>query len=77
MALQAWTLGLTGQMVLIQPNPDAPFDLWLVLAPNVTEADAIAALLVARKTAQGPAGRLAVLDEDGNWQSWQPVCHRR
>lgn len=73
-ALQAWTLGLTGQMVLIQPNPEAPFDLWLVLAPNVTEADAIAALLVARKTAQGPAGRLAVLDEDGNWQSWQPAA---
>lgn len=71
--LQEWIAGKTGQIVLVQPDPEAPYTLMVLMAPGVTDADASAALFAARSTPGGPSGRLAILGNDGVWQSWRPA----
>lgn len=73
-ALAQWAAGRRGDMVLIQPDATQPHDLWLLMGPNVTEAQATTALSAARTTPQGPSGRLSVLDESGQWHSWRPAA---
>lgn len=59
----------TARALLLQPDPAAPGDLWLVLAPDadpVQVANATAGL----RSAGLARGEVALLAADGSWQMW-------
>ena len=68
--LAPWLEGRTAEAVLFIPDDAAPHALWLLVNPQ-TDAGRMATILAqARLSAQGPKGRLSLLDADGKWESW-------
>lgn len=59
--------------MLFIPNGADPAKLWLVVGPGADAAQVARAVADARTDPDGPRGQLAVLANDGTWQSWQPA----
>ena len=76
--LEQWLAQQHAQAVLIQLDATHPNNLWMVRAPGSDVSAIASAIVAARTTAEGPRGQVAVLDRNGQWQSWvapdrQPV----
>ncbi len=76
--LETWLSEQNAQAVLIQLDPSRPNQLWMVRAPGSDVSAIASAIVAARVSAEGPRGQVAVLDQNGRWQSWtapdrQPV----
>lgn len=68
--LDRWLATRQGIAMLLQPDPEAPQDLWLLLGPGADPAYVAAALEVGRRAFDGPRGQLSLLGTDGRWTSW-------
>lgn len=76
--LDTWLRQQNAQAVLLQLDPARPTQIWMLRAPDSDISAIASAIVAARTTAEGPRGQVAVLDREGNWQSWiapdrQPV----
>ncbi|MCC5988819.1 MAG: cellulose biosynthesis cyclic di-GMP-binding regulatory protein BcsB [Pararhodobacter sp.] len=76
--LEEWLAEQRGQAIMLQLDPARPNQMWLLRAPGSDVSAIASAIAAARVTGGGPRGQVAVLDHDGNWQSWfapdrQPV----
>jgi hypothetical protein len=76
--LERWLQEQRGQAIVMQLDPARPNQLWMVRAPGSDISAIASAVVAARTNAEGPRGQVAVLDRNGNWQSWiapdrQPV----
>lgn len=69
--LPEWLAGRNGQALLLRPDPAAPGDLWLVVAPGARLTDVAAALVSLRQAGQA-RGEAALLQADGQWAIWSP-----
>lgn len=69
--LSEWIAGRTGQALVLRPDPEAPGDLWLVMAPGAHMADVAAALDTLRRSGQA-RGEAALLQPNGTWAIWSP-----
>ena len=68
--LESWLEDQRGQAILLQLDPARPNQLWMLRAPGSDVAAIASAIVAARTTAEGPRGQVAVLDHNGQWQSW-------
>ncbi|MBT9385022.1 cellulose biosynthesis cyclic di-GMP-binding regulatory protein BcsB [Pseudooceanicola sp. CBS1P-1] len=79
--LNLWLSSRKADAALVIPDQNMPDDMWLVLGPQVDPAFAAQAVAQARISAEGPHGRVALLNaSDGTWSSWTdtsrpPVLH--
>lgn len=71
--LSSWIQGRRAKLILVQPLSEEPDNLVLALGPTTSVADAATALANTRDMRGGPAGRVAILTEAGNWETWRPV----
>lgn len=74
-ALEPWIEGRSAVAMIVQPDMAVPDDLWLVLGPGLRPPDTEALLTALKdprpgKAADSPQGQLALLADDGRWQSW-------
>lgn len=68
--LDAWLESRQGIAMLLQPDPEAPQRLWLLLGPGTDPAFVAPALEAGRRAFDGPHGQLSLLGDDGRWTSW-------
>ena len=68
--LERWLADRRGIALLLQPDPEVPQDLWLLLGPGADPAFTAAALEAGRRAFDGPRGQLSLLGPDGRWTSW-------
>ena len=68
--LDRWLADRRGIAVLLQPDPELPQDLWLLLGPQADPAFVAAALEAGRRAFDGPRGQVSLLAPDGRWTSW-------
>lgn len=70
-ALADWLASRAGpaRALLLQPDPAAPGDLWLVLAPEAEPAQ-VAGAVADLRAGMLTRGEVALLTEDGTWQTW-------
>ncbi len=71
--LAGWLGERTGVALLLQPDPAAPGDLWLILAPAIDGATAAAAVEDLRRTGIAN-GQAALLDAAGTWHVWTSLA---
>jgi cellulose synthase operon protein B len=68
--LLRWLDGRRAQAVLFIPRDDAPEAVWLMVKPDSNPQFLAATLAQARLLPVGPRGRLAILTDEGKWESW-------
>ncbi|GGH45322.1 cellulose synthase [Frigidibacter albus] len=68
--LDRWLADRRGIALLLQPDPELPQNLWLLLGPQADPAFVAAALETGRRAFDGPRGQAALLAPDGRWTSW-------
>ena len=68
--LGAWLDGRSAAAALLQPDPAAEDDLWLVIAPDARISEVVRALAASRMSADGPRGQAALYSLQTGWQSW-------
>ncbi len=74
--LEDWLAERTATAALLQPDPDRPGEVWLVLGPQADPAAIARVLAASRDAANGPNGQLAIYSEQGGWASWtSPDLH--
>lgn len=69
--LEDWMAGQRGQAVLLQLDATRPDQIWMVRAPGSDMVQIASAMISGRAGSfNGPHGQVAVLDNNGQWQSW-------
>ncbi|MDP3341995.1 cellulose biosynthesis cyclic di-GMP-binding regulatory protein BcsB [Frigidibacter sp.] len=68
--LDRWLADRHGIAMLLQPDPEVPQHLWLLLGPGTDPAFVAAALEAGRRAFDGPRGQVSLLGPDGRWTSW-------
>lgn len=70
--LDRWIDGRSGRALLVVPDAEAPFEVWMVAAPGVDPDWLARQLSHARLDVMGPKSQGALLREDGMWERWRP-----
>lgn len=68
--LEDWLAERMATAALLQPDPERPGDIWLVLGPQADPAAIARVLAASRDAADGPNGQLAIYSEEDGWSSW-------
>lgn len=76
--LNTWLERQRGQAILMQLDPARPNEVWMVRSAGADVSSIASAMVAARTISEGPHGQVAILDRNGEWQSWtapdrQPV----
>ncbi len=69
--IDSWIEGRHGRALLLLPDPQTPDDLWLVISADSDPVEISETVAAARFSPFGPRGRLSLLTDEGEWQSWQ------
>ncbi|MFP4450158.1 MAG: hypothetical protein ACLFP0_04435 [Rhodosalinus sp.] len=54
----------------MQPDPDRPGDIWLVLGRSARPDEIVRVLAGSRDSRDGPSGKVALYEEATGWVSW-------
>lgn len=69
--LETWLSDKSGQALLLQLDPKAPDEVWLIMAPSVSVSDLAAQVDRFRRTPRPDAHeQAALLLADGTWATW-------
>ncbi|MFP4044537.1 MAG: cellulose biosynthesis cyclic di-GMP-binding regulatory protein BcsB [Rhodosalinus sp.] len=68
--LGEWLTQREAQAALLQPDPDRPGDIWLVLGRSARPDEIVRALAGSRDSRDGPSGQVALYEEATGWVSW-------
>jgi hypothetical protein len=68
--LTAWLADRTAQAAIVQPDPDHPGEIWLIIGPRAVPEDIARSLAVLRTGAEGPGGQVALFPSGHDWESW-------
>ncbi|WP_020038799.1 cellulose biosynthesis cyclic di-GMP-binding regulatory protein BcsB [Salipiger mucosus] len=69
-SLETWLQGQAAEAMLIQPDTNAPQDVWLIVRPNVDPRPVVAALALLHGQYGGPNGQVSLFSSDAGWTSW-------
>ena len=59
-----------GTSVLLQPDPDAPAQAWLILGAQADPQRIVETLAKARWSIDGPRGQVSLYSQELGWQNW-------
>ena len=68
--LDSWLADRSAMAMLIQPDMEAPEDLWLIVRPNTDYDRLVASLVDMHDRPGGPRGQVSMFGFDGKWQVW-------
>jgi len=69
-ALEDWLGTRHGQAAMLQPDPERPDDIWLILGPFADPATIAGALAASYGSRSGPKGQVSLFIEGEGWVSW-------
>ena len=70
-SLATWLQGQSGLALLLQLDPAAPDDVWLIAGPNIAMSDlAVQVDRFRRNSGAGLHGQAAILLQDDTWVTW-------
>jgi hypothetical protein len=61
---------------MLQPNPAAPDDIWLILGPQARPGEVALSLNAQLDSFDGPTGQVSVYRSDTGWDSWIAPARR-
>lgn len=68
--LDQWLDGRTAKAAMLQPDPDHPDDLWLIVGPRAEPARIARILAASLDGYDAPTGQVAIHSEEAGWESW-------
>ncbi len=68
--LGEWLTQREAQAALLQPDPDRPGDIWLILGRSARPDEIARVLAGIRDSRDGPSGQVALYGEATGWVSW-------
>ncbi|NVK61010.1 MAG: cellulose biosynthesis cyclic di-GMP-binding regulatory protein BcsB [Rhodobacteraceae bacterium] len=68
--LEEWLAKREGEAVLLQPDPDAPAQAWLILGAQADPQRIVETLAKARWSIDGPRGQVSLYSQELGWQNW-------
>lgn len=68
--LDVWLDGRAAQAAILQPDLDAPNQIWLIFSPHAGPSMVVRALAASRVSSDRPEGQVALYREGHGWDSW-------
>ena len=68
--LEDWLEGRAAQAAILQPDLDAPDEIWLIFSPHADPSVVVRALAASRVSRDRPEGQVSLYNEDSGWESW-------